>query len=233
MKFEILGIIHSSFKAKFGTPRQSQLVKHSQAYIQIEKRWEPYKCLKGLEEFSHAWILFYFHENSNLGYRPVVKPPRLKGKGLGALATRSPLRPNPIGLSLVNIERIEKDRVYISGVDMIEGTPVLDIKPYVKTYDSVKQSKDGWLDSLDQEPIKVVFSPSASKDLKLLKRPYLKRSITDILKSDIRNQSDKRGSREGKILGFYFEELNVVFRFKENRFEVLKIEPRDSHQSST
>src|SRR5476649_1096589 len=126
MKIEKIGTVHSCFKVKFGTPRQSQIAPFATAFIEIDKKWEPSKCLKGLEEFSHAWVLFWFHENSNLEYKAIVRPPRLGRKGVGALATRSPLRPNPVGLSLVKIDRVEGNRIYISGLDFIEGTPVLD-----------------------------------------------------------------------------------------------------------
>lgn len=224
MKIEKIGIVHSCFKAKFGTPRQSQIAKDSTAYIEIDKKWEPSKCLKGLEEFSHAWVLFYFHDNKNLEYKAVVRPPRLGRKGVGALATRSPLRPNPIGLSLVRIDKVEKNRVYISGVDIIEGSPVLDIKPYIREYDSVPHSRSGWLEALRSEKMDVYFTEEAMSQINKLDYPNLKKTIRDILQSDIRNRNDKHLKNEGKSLGFYYEDLNVVFACFGNKAKVLRVE---------
>lgn len=224
MKIEEIGKVFSCFKAKFGTPRQSSLVRFSNGYIEIHKKWEPAKCLKGLEEFSHIWVLFWFHGNTNLEYKPVVRPPRLDGKGVGALATRSPLRPNPIGLSLVKLDRVEKNRVYISGLDIIEGTPVLDIKPYIHFYDSTSGSKAGWVEEVGEQALEVEFSEQALQELEALQSPNLRQNIEDILKSDIRNRSDKRNKNPKKHLGFYFEDLNVVFHSSDTKVQVLRIE---------
>jgi len=223
MQFKELGIVHSCFKAKFGTPRQSLLVKNSTAYIEIHKKWEPVKCLRGLEEFSHAWVLFYFHENKNSMYRPIVRPPRLGRKGVGALATRSPLRPNPIGLSLVKIERIENERIYISGLDIIDGTPVLDIKPYINTYDSVEESRCAWVEELTQKEFKVEFTEEAVQDLQKINRQGLQENISDILKNDIRSRNDKSAKNAGKNLGFYFVDFNIIFRYRNDELTVLSI----------
>jgi tRNA-Thr(GGU) m(6)t(6)A37 methyltransferase TsaA len=224
IEMESIGVLHSCFKAKFGTPRQSQIVKNSTGYIEIHKKWEPLKCLKGLDSFSHAWVLFWFHENKNLSYRPIVRPPRLGRKGVGALATRSPLRPNPIGLSLVKIDRVVGDRIYISGVDIIEGTPVFDIKPYIHEYDSVQNSSCGWLEDVTSTHIEVEFLERAIEDISSIAYPNLQKNIEDILKTDIRNRNDKSLKNEGKALGFYFEDLNVVFECYKNKVVVLKIE---------
>ncbi len=223
-KVEAIGITHSCFKVKFGTPRQSQIAKNSQAYIEIFTKWEPSKCLKGLENFSHAWILFWFHDNKNLIYKPIVRPPRLGRKGIGALATRSPLRPNPIGLSLVKIEKVEKNRIYFSGVDIIEGTPVIDIKPYIHQYDYTSHSKSGWLENIESENLQVEFSQEALEKIKELPHAHLKKNIEDILKSDIRNRNDKNPEKSKKILGFYYENLNILFQSSEKKVLVLKIE---------
>lgn len=224
MKAEEIGLVHSCFKAKFGTPRQSQVAKSTKAYIQIHKKWEPLKSLKGLEGFSHAWVLFYFHENKNSLYRPIVRPPRLGRKGVGVFATRSPVRPNPIGLSLVAIEKVEGDKVYISGVDIIDGTPVLDIKPYIHEYDSVRKSLNGWLSSVEEVVYKVEFTTQALKDLETLKKSYLKQSLSEILKHDVRSRNDKSLKNEGRNLGFFYEDLNVHFRYEEDLVTVLSVE---------
>ncbi len=225
MKLEKLGIVHSCFKVKFGTPRQGQLARASRGYIEIEKRWEPLKSLKGLEEFSHAWVLFWFHANNNSLYRPVIRPPRLTAKRVGALASRSPLRPNPIGLSLVKIDKVEGARVYISGIDIIDKTPVLDIKPYIHSYDSVAESNSAWVESLNESQLEVEFTEQALEQIKAHSNRDLQQVISDILSSDIRNRNDKRIKNEAKNLGFYFEDLNIVFRVVGRKATVLYIEP--------
>lgn len=224
MNLEKIGTVRSCFKVKFGTPRQSQLVPNAHAFIELETKWDPVKATRGLDGFSHAWVLFWFHDNKNQGYRPIVHPPRLGRVGVGALATRSPLRPNPIGLSLVKIEKLSQGRIYISGVDIIDGTPVIDIKPYIHAYDSVCDSKSGWLDTLESRQLDVEFTPEALQDLAKLSRPNLQQNIVDILGSDIRNRNDKSLRNEAKALGFYFEDFNIVFKCSKTTAYVIKVE---------
>jgi tRNA-Thr(GGU) m(6)t(6)A37 methyltransferase TsaA len=232
MNLEILGTVHSCFKEKFGTPRQGSLVPHSFGYIEIHKKWEPDKCLKGLEEFSHAWVLFWFHKNTNLAYRPIISPPRLPAsQRIGALASRSPLRPNPIGLSLVKIEKVKGSRLYISGLDLIEGTPVLDIKPYIHDYDSVPESHSGWTQKVAETKIPVSFTPKALEQIAKHPNVHLQESIAHILGSDIRNRSDKRAKNSEKVFGFFFDDLNVVFQVNSDDLQVLYIEKADEIQA--
>ncbi|XP_017175911.1 tRNA (adenine(37)-N6)-methyltransferase isoform X1 [Mus musculus] len=135
---EPIGYLESCFPAKIGTPRQPSICSHSRACLKIRKNIfnNPEHSLMGLEEFSHVWILFVFHKNGHLNYKAKVQPPRLNGAKTGVFSTRSPHRPNAIGLTLAKLEKVEGGAVYLSGVDMIDGTPVLDIKPYIADYDS-------------------------------------------------------------------------------------------------
>ncbi len=224
MQIEKIGTVYSCFKEKFGTPRQGSVVEHSRGYIEIDKKWEPQQSLKGLEAFSHIWVLFYFHSNTNLSFKPVIRPPRLEKERLGLFATRSPLRPNPIGLSLVKLDRIEGVKVYISGLDIIEGTPVLDIKPYIHSYDSVENSRDGWLEQLRSDKLEVEFSKEAEEVIQRHPYPNLRQTLCEILCNDIRNRSDKRPQNSEKHLGFYFADLNVIFQVHQQSVLVTKIE---------
>ncbi|XP_054545152.1 tRNA (adenine(37)-N6)-methyltransferase isoform X2 [Talpa occidentalis] len=135
---EPIGYLESCFSAKNGTPRQASICSHSRACLKIRKSIfnNPEHSLMGLEEFSHVWILFVFHKNGHLNCKAKVQPPRLNGAKTGVFSTRSPHRPNAIGLTLAKLERVEGGTVYLSGIDMIHGTPVLDIKPYIADYDS-------------------------------------------------------------------------------------------------
>ncbi|XP_048193781.1 tRNA (adenine(37)-N6)-methyltransferase isoform X2 [Perognathus longimembris pacificus] len=135
---EPIGYLESCFSAKNGTPRQPSICSHSRACLRIRKSIfnNPEHSLMGLEQFSHVWILFVFHKNGHLSYKAKVQPPRLNGAKTGVFSTRSPHRPNAIGLTLAKLEKVEGGTIYLSGIDMIDGTPVLDIKPYIADYDS-------------------------------------------------------------------------------------------------
>ncbi|XP_008048731.1 tRNA (adenine(37)-N6)-methyltransferase [Carlito syrichta] len=135
---EPIGYLESCFLAKNGTPRQPSICSHSRACLRIRKSIfnNPEHSLMGLEQFSHVWILFVFHKNGHLSCKAKVQPPRLNGAKTGVFSTRSPHRPNAIGLTLAKLEKVEGGAIYLSGIDMIHGTPVLDIKPYIADYDS-------------------------------------------------------------------------------------------------
>ncbi|XP_063313327.1 tRNA (adenine(37)-N6)-methyltransferase [Pelobates fuscus] len=135
-----IGYIESCFNTKNGTPRQPSVCSLSRACLRISKSVfnNPEHSVMGLEEFSHVWILFVFHKNGRLSFKAKVKPPRLNGAKTGVFSTRSPHRPNAIGLTLARLEKVEGGTLYLSGIDMIEGTPVLDIKPHISEYDSPK-----------------------------------------------------------------------------------------------
>uniref|UniRef100_A0A2S2N9Z1 Nef-associated protein 1 n=1 Tax=Schizaphis graminum TaxID=13262 RepID=A0A2S2N9Z1_SCHGA len=138
IELSIIGTIKTKFKERRGVPRQPGLCPLAQACLTISNSifTNPNHALEGLSDFSHMWILFHFHKNETTHVHAKVSPPRLNGLRTGVLGTRSPHRPSPIGLSLVQIDKVEGNSVYFSGVDMIDGTPVLDIKPYIPHYDA-------------------------------------------------------------------------------------------------
>ena len=139
-----IGVIESCFGEKFATPRQSGLVPSARGRIVFEDEVDPEAC-RGLEEFSHLWIVFVFDQVLQEEVRWLVRPPRLGGnEKKGVFATRSPFRPNRIGLSLVRIEKVTPDAVEISGLDLVEGTPVLDLKPYLPYVESVPGAVGGF-----------------------------------------------------------------------------------------
>jgi tRNA-Thr(GGU) m(6)t(6)A37 methyltransferase TsaA len=143
--FPVIGIIHSCFKEKFGIPRQPRLVPSAKAQLELLKPFNDPLVVEGLEAVSHLWIQFVFHANEVEGWKPKVRPPRLGGnQSLGVFATRSPIRPAPIGLSVVKLDSIEIGKhsliLHLSGIDFLDGTPVLDIKPYVPYVDTVTEA---------------------------------------------------------------------------------------------
>ena len=190
LEFEPIGIVRSPFKEKFGIPRQSRLAKSARAEIRLPLA-KFRDAVDGLEGFSHLWIIFVFHEAGASKVR--VRPPRLGGsKKVGVLASRSPHRPNPIGMSVVELDRIEKTAkelvIHVRGADLLDGTPVLDIKPYVPYADSVPRAKASWADT-PRKRLAVNYSPEALKQCRHADpdgKRQLKRLISEVLRLDPR-----------------------------------------------
>lgn len=237
MELEPIGYVTSCFKEKFGTPRQPLLVPEAKATLRIRGDLNPLEALRGLEEFSHVWILFHFHKNANKEFNAKVYPPRLGGGKIGIFATRSPHRPNAIGLSCAKLDRIESDTLYISGIDIIEGTPVLDIKPYLPEFDSVPDAVRGWVARIDTSALSVTFSPEAMENLRSHDSDGSKNllpMIVKILQLDPRNPMDREESRQNKPLGFFLSDYNVVFSVEGRVATVHKVETRSEfdHRAS-
>ena len=158
MNFEPIGYLESCYTDKFGTPRQPGLVEHSWARLKISRIWQPEDSLQGIEGFSHLWLVFVFHKNDNARFHAKVHPPRLGGDSMGVFATRSPHRPNPIGLSLVKLIKREPDSLLLSGIDLIEGTPILDVKPYLPDVESKPDALGGWAGQVRANEIRVEWT---------------------------------------------------------------------------
>ena len=140
-----IGVIHSPYQEKFAVPRQPGLVNAINAQLELLPPYNDPHCVRGLEAFSHLWLMFLFHQNGTAEWHPTVRPPRLGGnQRVGVFATRSPFRPNPIGLSCVRLLGIEGAILRISDVDMLDGTPLLDIKPYLPDCDVFPAERTGW-----------------------------------------------------------------------------------------
>lgn len=178
---EIIAHIESSYPTKFGVPRASGLIPSKAKIIFTEAYRDP-ACLRGIAGFSHLWLIWEFSENKTQGWHPTVRPPRLGGnERIGVFATRSPFRPNPIGLSAVKLVRIDLISeqgpiLHIEGADLIDGTPIYDIKPYISYTDCIEDTQDGFASNAPQATLSVEFSenvilpPSCSLEwLELLK----------------------------------------------------------------
>lgn len=151
MKFEIdtLGIIRSPYKEKFAIPRQPGLVKSARARLELLPPYDQPDVLRGIEQFSHLWLSFVFHQTMAQGWHPTVRPPRLGGnERVGVFATRSTFRPNPLGLSVVELHGVGRERgklwLELGAVDLLDGTPVVDIKPYIPYADSLPDARGGF-----------------------------------------------------------------------------------------
>ena len=165
MRITPIAHIRTDFPEKFGIPRQPGVVEELKGRIVFEPEYRNPDMIRGLEEFSHIWLIWEFSENldetGNARWSPTVRPPRLGGNDrLGVFATRSPFRPNPIGLSVVKIEKISEDKgigpvIHVLGADMVDGTPIYDIKPYIPYADSISEAKGGFTDDMEYKTLKV------------------------------------------------------------------------------
>jgi tRNA (adenine37-N6)-methyltransferase len=160
-----IGIIRSEFDHRFGTPRQGALAPNSHATFELERVWREKGMFDSLAGFSHVWLLSVLHQNTSLRNPSKIHPPRLEGEAVGVLASRSPHRPNSIGLTLAKLEKVEGDKLWLSGVDLVDGTPILDIKPYLGEADRPQMFKSGWTENLAPINVRCVFNEEARRDI--------------------------------------------------------------------
>jgi tRNA-Thr(GGU) m(6)t(6)A37 methyltransferase TsaA len=191
--FERIGIVHSCYKDKFAIPRQARLVTAATAKIELLKPYNNIEITRGLDDFSHLWLSFIFHRHIGKGWNTTVKPPRLDGKQrFGVFATRASFRPNPIGLSLVEIDSIEQQGstlfIHIKGADLLDQTPIIDIKPYIPYTDSLPNACGGFTDQIKEKYFDVSFSISASQECQSAsqKYPHIEQFIKQLLSLDHR-----------------------------------------------
>ena len=214
--------IHSPFPGKFGIPRQSGLVKDIVSEIIFEPEYRSPEAFRGLEGYSHIWIIWEFSEAKRDTWSPTVRPPRLGGnKRMGVFATRSPFRPNPIGLSLAELAEIrlhteEGPVICVKGADLMDGTPIYDIKPYLPHIESIPDAKGGFSEKAALHSLEVCIS-----DELLEKIPAAHRNaLIEILKQDPRPSYQNDPSR---IYGFYFADMEIMFRVDGNILTVTDI----------
>lgn len=165
-EFQPVGIIHSPFKEKFGLPRQSGLIEALECRLELLPPYDREEALRGLEDFSHIWLIFVFHQHLDGGWKPTVRPPRLGGnRRLGVFASRASYRPNPIGLSAVELKGVAREngrlQLRIKGCDLVEGTPVLDIKPYLPYADRIDEATGGFAPEAPETRMDIVFTDEA------------------------------------------------------------------------
>lgn len=188
--FEPIGFLKSAYPDKFGVPRQSGLVKKVYSELKLRSDLQPELALQGLEGYSHVWLQFVFHLNNSARYHAKIHPPRLEGESIGVFATRSPHRPNPIGLSLVELVEIKNDVLILAGADLVDGTPILDVKPYLPEYESIPSARGGWMAAVKKKEITVEFSDDAleilQKWMARTNRTELKEVITELIQEDPR-----------------------------------------------
>lgn len=217
--------IKTDFKEKFGIPRQSGRVKSALGKIVFLPEYRNPEALRRLEEFNYLWLIFDFSESHKPNWSATVRPPRLGGnKRVGVFATRSPYRPNPLGLSSVKLERIEDTSegkvLIVSGVDLLDGTPILDIKPYIPSYDCHTDAIGGFSENFTDYKLKVEITPDLLEIIPKNKQDVLLECLADDPRPAY--QSDER------LYGMTFDEFNVSFTVKDMTLKVTEIKKCDN-----
>lgn len=222
LKMKIIARIHTDFPTKFGIPRQSGLVEELKSTLVFEPEYRDENALRGIEQFSHLWLIWQFSEAVREDWLPTVRPPRLGGNTrIGVFATRSPFRPNAIGLSSVKLEGVRRDPKYgmvldLSCADLMDGTPILDIKPYIPFSDSHPEASEGYTAQTITHALEVVFPEEL-----LEKVPYQKRAaLQGVLRQDPRPSYQEDSQR---IYGFNFAGQEIRFRVADDVLTVVEI----------
>jgi len=236
---EPIGILHSPFTQKFGIPRQPGLIKSAHATIELYAPYNHPDTVRGLDDFSHIWVSFQFHA-SETKWKPLVRPPRLGGnKKVGVFASRSPFRPNGMGLSLVELIGIsfenKKLTLTIECPDILDGTPIYDIKPYIRYADSIPHARSGFADAPPEKKFKILFSNESVTALTSLKKDYgetLEQLIIETLEYDPR--PPYKDKEDSSTYGMYLYDLNILWRIFGNEIEVVSIQrlSTNGHKSS-
>jgi tRNA-Thr(GGU) m(6)t(6)A37 methyltransferase TsaA len=224
-----IAMIKSPYREKFSAPRQPGLAPSVRASIEFLPEFASVEAVRGLEGFSHIWLIFLFHQSAGQGWKPTVRPPRLGGnKRVGVFACRSPFRPNPLGLSAVKLLSVKTDKGQISlevqGADLIDGTPILDIKPYLPYTDGIAEAKGGFADRAPVASLVVEFSAAVDRQLVELadKTPELATLIRETLALDPRPAYQR--DADEREYGVLLDRYNVRWRVAGDRVIVLGIE---------
>jgi len=235
--FKAIGIAHTPFTQRFGIPRQPGLVPEAKGILKMDPHPDFQFALKGLEQFSHIWVIFVFHSHGGNKWKPTIRPPRLGGKAkVGVLSSRSPHRPNPIGLSVVELEQIDfkakgGPEIHVKGVDLMDGTPILDVKPYIPYADSVPHANPGWAkEEIGRTPVE--FEPLAIEKIEEAEKehPKLKDLIEQLLTIDPRPGFQKKGlpadgeHSQGKDFGLLVKIFDVKWKIENQKFVVYDLE---------
>ena len=231
-QFEQIGVIRSPYKEKFAVPRQPGLVKSADGELHLVAPYNQADAVRGLEAFSHLWVIFVFHQTMAGGWRPTVRPPRLGGNArMGVFATRSTFRPNPVGMSLVELKEIvcQKEKVILTlgSLDLVDGTPVIDIKPYLPFAESLPDATASYAQQAPVAEMHVSFTADIDQQLSRLEQryPQLKTFIGEVLAQDPR-PAYRKGEETGQTYAVWLHDFNVRWRVTEEGFEVFALEPR-------
>lgn len=227
-KIEPIGILHSPFKQKFAIPRQPGLTS-AKAQIELLTPFNNEAAFEGIEQFSHLWLSFIFHQNVTQGWTPQVRPPRMGGnKKMGVFATRSSFRPNHLGLSVVKFVNItrqsEKLFLTIQGADLVDQTPIIDIKPYVPYADCISTAVGGFAQHAPKNKLKIEYSEQSQVKLKQLQSSYsdLASLIEEVLQQDPR-PAYKKKSTDNKVYAVQLYNFDIHWQVNEATCHIIDI----------
>ena len=225
MEMKIIARIHTDLPTKFGVPRQSGVVEELMGKIVFEPEYRNPDALRGMEGFSHLWLIWQFSQAVRENWSPTVRPPRLGGNTrMGVFATRSPFRPNAIGLSSVKLERVEPHSpdgpiIVVSGIDLMDGTPILDIKPYIPYADSHPQAKEGFTSAGWERTLEVNFPQVLQKKVDADRRA----ALVGVLQNDPRPPYQNNPER---VYGLPFGGQEIHFKVADGMLTVIDIEDK-------
>ncbi|HIF9251783.1 tRNA (N6-threonylcarbamoyladenosine(37)-N6)-methyltransferase TrmO [Photobacterium damselae] len=229
MSYQIdpIGIIHSPYKEKFAVPRQPGLVPSARSEIYLQGDANAMEAVRGIEQFSHLWLLFLFDQNLEAGWRPTVRPPRLGGnERVGVFASRATFRPNGIGMSAVELKGVRQQDgqviLELGGVDLVDGTPIIDIKPYIPYSDSIADACGGFA---SEEPTKleVIITPQAQTQLAGSRSAEYQAVICEVLAQDPR-PAYKKNKADSKEYAVHLYHFNVKFTVQDSQVIVTTVE---------
>lgn len=222
MEIKPIAYIKTDFKEKFGIPRQSGIVEEIKGKIIFEKPFRNPDAIRGIEEYSHLWLIFDFSKNHRDNWSPTVRPPRLGGNTrVGVFATRSPFRPNNLGLSCVKLEGIKEDKILgcilvVSGVDLLDNTPIYDIKPYIPYSDCKRDATGSFSENFKNYKIKVLYDENVFDEVS-------KETAEQIIKL-IEQNPKPAYKNDNKEYKFLFSQYEICFKISDDTAEILKID---------
>ena len=223
-EMKIIARIRTELPEKFGVPRQSGLVPQLRGRVIFEPEYRNPDAVRGLEDFSHIWLIWQFSRAVREGWSPTVRPPRLGGnRRMGVFATRSPFRPNALGLSSVRLDRVELDPalgpvLHVSGADLMDGTPIFDIKPYIPYADCHPDAQAGFTTQLDERMVTVECPPELLDKIPAETQPALLAVLSHDPRPSYQNDPER-------VYGMAFAGWNVRFRVQKKTLTVCEIEP--------
>lgn len=222
MEIVPVAFYHCPLSSKFGVPRQSGVVEELEGTVVLSDDFFRDSVLRGLEDFDYLWLIWGFSHNKNVTWRPTVRPPRLGGnERLGVFATRSPYRPNPLGLSSVRLLSVSGNTIKVSGADLVDGTPIYDIKPYITYTDSHPQAKSGFVDQHSWPSLELFMSEELSKELEVLCGEGSAAIVRELLSQDPRPRYQNDPER---VYGMTYGKAEIKFRVIGNTLTIVKID---------